>query len=177
MYYTYKCLFISLLLSSCGKFFVKSIKIESCTCLETIMFLKCRYFESLKVTHKYNLYCLIKQNYFYWRWTNFERLIWSVINVKAAKFIKCKLMTDFHKQLHHHLPRKQILLNTLIQFTLKRIHMNVTFVRKCFFRRSYLLQHVKAIHDKIKSFICKECDNSFAENSGLKRYKREIVII
>ena len=63
------------------------------------------------------------------------------------------------------IPRKAILLYTSSQFTLKRMSINVTFVRK-------LLKHVKAVHHKIRSFVCNECDKTFSQCSDLKTHMR-----
>ena len=36
----------------------------------------------------------------------------------------------------------------------------------------YLLQHVKTVHDKIKSFVCDKCDGKFTESGSLTRQMR-----
>ena len=38
--------------------------------------------------------------------------------------------------------------------------------------RHVLLQHVKTVHDKIKSFVCNKCDKTFSQCRDLKNHMR-----
>eukprot|EP00186_Timspurckia_oligopyrenoides_P005136 CAMPEP_0182444798 /NCGR_PEP_ID=MMETSP1172-20130603/3134_1 /TAXON_ID=708627 /ORGANISM="Timspurckia oligopyrenoides, Strain CCMP3278" /LENGTH=186 /DNA_ID=CAMNT_0024640437 /DNA_START=117 /DNA_END=677 /DNA_ORIENTATION=+ len=45
---------------------------------------------------------------------------------------------------------------------------------KAFTRRSGLVQHVLAIHEKKRPFECKNCDRSFAQKTGLQEHQKVV---
>ena len=50
--------------------------------------------------------------------------------------------------------------------------MNVKFVIKYLYLHYTLLNHIKTVHDKIRSFVCTQCDKTFYENCTLTVHLR-----
>ena len=56
--------------------------------------------------------------------------------------------------------------------------MNYEVCNKVFYHCNSLLNHVKTVHDKIRSFLCTQCDKTFSENGNKETensYKRVTV--